>query len=361
MCMISQEDVIAMTEGCRFGRPEDDGKGCKGYIKTDDGVAGLCGLRDDLFICVEALRRYLPPVTHSSVISFIKCRMSYYLHYIMGYRSFPRHLPRPIVYGSIWDGFIDAQYSGTTLLPIWDIPWTHPITHDPIEFTDLCAEYNLTDVEKAKLKAIMRAWIEMGFSLDRDCETQYRVRYPHPYYQGRATITGYMDRYCHDHFVETKMSQVPDRYLMIENISHQVGTYFLNDPNLEYVIMEVNRMPAQRYRGGKRYENEDSEQFEERIFQDILSRPSHYFTGFDREKMTYGVRFRRTEFDLDAISHSYTGVIHDLMECVKDPHPWRWYRNEFACDGCMYLDIKRSGVVSGEVYYREDPQTYEGR
>lgn len=359
MCMVSREDINTMTVECKVRRPRENGKGCLGLISTEG--AGLCTLRDGIFICPEALKRKLPPVTHSSVISFIKCRMSYYLHYIKGYRSYPRHLPRPMAYGSIWDAFVEAQYNSTRLLPIYDIPWTHPITFEPIEFKDLCILYNFEEADIAKLRAIMNAWITMEFNLDRDCTTQYKVSYPHAYYQGRATVTGYMDRYCHDHFVETKLSQVPDRYFMIENISHQVATYFLHDPNLSYVIMEPNRFPGQRYKTRGRFENETPEDFEARIISDILSRPSHYFQGYNHETRTYGKKFYRSEFDLDAISSSYTGVIHDLRECLDDPQPWRWYRNEFACDGCMYLDIKRSGVVSDEIYYTENPATYEGR
>jgi hypothetical protein len=62
------------------------------------------------------------------------------------------------------------------------------------------------------------------------------------------------------------------------------------------------------------------------------------------------VRFWRSEFDLDEIYSTYAHVLREIRETVKHGS---WYGNPLACHvpaPCPFLAIKRSGVVSEELF-----------
>jgi len=94
--------------------------------------------------------------------------------------------------------------------------------------------------------------------------------------------------------------------------------------------------------------------YESRIYNDILARPSFYFIGFNKQKKTYGIRFWRKEFNLDYLRQVYMNVLADLRHTVDND---LWYRNELQCYvpvKCWFYAIKRSGVVSDQLYERMD-------
>jgi hypothetical protein len=99
--------------------------------------------------------------------------------------------------------------------------------------------------------------------------------------------------------------------------------------------------------------DESSDQYEDRCYSDIISRPSYYFLGWDRKTRNFGHRFYRSEFDLDEIHSTYRFVTQEIEETIQRGS---WYPNNLACHvpgPCQYLPIKKSGVVSEEIFTRK--------
>jgi hypothetical protein len=205
----------------------------------------------------------------------------------------------------------------------------------------------LSPEHRANFSALARAYVALEIERKKEgllgCDYKIHV----PLLNGQTI--GYVDR-AYDNFIkETKLSTRPDFYTQRENVAYQLGTYFLGNEAWDYADVEVTRVPALRTGQGK-YSDEDPEEYEERIYGDILSRPAHYFLGWDRKTRTYGVRFWRSEFDLDEIHATYVHVLREIRETLEHGS---WYPNNLACHvpaPCPFLPIKRSGVVSEEIF-----------
>jgi len=205
----------------------------------------------------------------------------------------------------------------------------------------------LDPIQFAKVSALFRAHrdLEIHIKTDGFLACHYKIHVS----VGDEQIIGYVDRAYEDHIVETKLSARPDFYKQKENLTYQLGTYFMANEAWEYADVEITRVPFL-----KQKTDESPDEYEERIYGDILSRPGHYFIGWDRKTRTYGVRFWRSEFDLDEIFRTYVYVLEEIKTTIRRGS---WYPNNLACHvptPCQFLPIKKSGVVSPEIYNRKE-------
>jgi hypothetical protein len=171
-------------------------------------------------------------------------------------------------------------------------------------------------------------------------------------------IKGFYDRKYPTFFEEDKLSSRPDHYLDTYFIHSQCGTYFLADPSLEYCTMKVVRVPDLKSTGKNK--DEDDEAYYRRCYEDVISRPSHYFIGYDRAKHTYGRKFYRSEFNLDEIRNRYEIAAIEIQQ-ARD---WQregldgYYRDDKACQQiwgpCDLLPICRTGGLSERFIIRQD-------
>jgi len=208
----------------------------------------------------------------------------------------------------------------------------------------------LNDMQQPKTSGLIRAFQDLEIQTETDglLGCQYKIHVP----VGQNQIVLCVDQAYEDHFVENKFSARPDFYTQKENVACQLGTNFMGNTNWKYAVMKIVRNPQLRTGWGK-YGKESAQEYEERIYGDVISRPAYYFIGWDRKSRTYGVRFWRSEFDLDEIFSTYVYVLEELQDTLKRGS---WYPNNLACHVptvCAYLPIKRSGVVSEEIYQRK--------
>jgi hypothetical protein len=169
------------------------------------------------------------------------------------------------------------------------------------------------------------------------------------------SITGFYDRKYSNYFCEDKLSGKPEFYLDPHYINSQIGTYFLADPKLEFVIMEICQMPQQKVleEGKKRIERESPEELYARVYQDILSRPSAYFIGWDRTKKRYGKKFYKGEFQLNNVVDRYKQIV---LEILSARYNNGFYRNEKVCNNicpgvaCEMIPICRNGNMSETMF-----------
>ena len=266
-------------------------------------------------------------ISVSQLTTFCHCRYSWYLHYISygGIRLKDEHLPLPIRLGSIWDEFQNHWYTGKSF---------------KAKFDPLIDKYDIPDDVRAKLHALISAWYKMSWDIPQTGQSQVKFT--------TGPLRGVLDiLYADDnYFLENKLTGRPEQYKSKFTIHNQASSYFLSDPSLKYVIVRPTRTPLLKL--GKK---ETLETFQARVKSDILSRPSHYFLGFDRTKNTFGIKFHRGEFDLEGFKQDVKHVLLDINNC-RDDHN-KCYQDKLSCfvpAQCEYLSICETGGVNWHMF-----------
>lgn len=299
---------------------------------------GYCK-RPELYRCVEDVWKKPILLSHTGLQTFLTCHHLYYLKYIRGIETKKGMLSKPLKLGILWDTCLQFLLGKTD-----------------VGMNDIVDEYEIENREIAKVKALYRAVKALDIKFDMDCQLQPSFFYNVDLYTDnkdadKLTVNGKYDRKYMDGFVETKLSGRPDFYLDLFFLESQVGTYFAVDPALQYCIMEISRTPDLKSTG--QFKNETDDDYEERCYQDIISRPSFYFIGYDRDKHTYGKKFFRSEFDVDGVMDRYRHVAREIKEAsVCDG----WYKNSKVCTQilpgipCDMLSVCRHNTMSETVF-----------
>ena len=300
---------------------------CRFVIPADGKNPTLCRRRGE-FLCRETLDRNLPNLSHSARMSWVQCKRKHYLEKVQGIRAKADKISVPLKFGTMWDKFQENKYGRS---------------HD---LTKLSNALNLSELEVARFNAICAAFNKLQLA-ERNAnafELQKRIVIP----GNNCNIVGYLDRSYDDHFVEVKMSARPQYYQDPFNISFQVGTYFLANPNWQYVVMEVTRTPTTTWNR----DNETIEEYEERLYKDIIKRAPMYFPGINRKQCTFGRKFFRSEFPLDEIRKTYEYVEAEILAASHDVSGDSFYKS-FQCSSpfpCDFLPICRDGVISQTLF-----------
>jgi hypothetical protein len=279
------------------------------------------------------MKKKLPSISYSRMVDFIHCKKRYYHSVIEGFELKPQYLPEPLKLGRAWDAFTRHLY---------DSGYDYQQIIEPLQ---------LNDNQQAKLSGLMRAYYDLDFQTNTNglIGGQYKIHVP----IGQNQIVGYEDIAFDNHIEEIKLSANPNFFTQKENLAYKLGTPFMANEQWDYADVKITRLPGLKTDWGK-YNDESAREYEERIYGDIISRPAYYFIGWDRKTRTYGVRFWRSEFDLDEIFSTYVYVLEELQDTLKRNS---WYPNNLACHvpaACAYLLIKRTGVVSEEIYQRKE-------
>lgn len=325
------------------------------------GECGFCK-QPDRRRCIADICRNIP-LSNSSVGNFFTCHYLYYLTKIIGLETKPAFLPSAIKEGKLWD-VVKQKHLGET-----------------ISITDTINEYEINEHSVAKVRAVYHAYKELGIEVDPDYKLQAKVNIEMeidmPFSDFIPTVSigkeaiklwdenketikkyplivnGFYDRKYSNYFAEDKFTSKPQSYLDIFFIQSQVGTYFLADPNLDYCIMEVVQVPQQRVLKEGKPNQESPESYQKRIYEDILSRPSNYFIGWNKEKKRYGKKFYRSEFDLEAIKSQYQQSIIEIMAARWNGNfykNWKYCNNVFPGIGCSFQSVCRNNNVSENMY-----------
>ena len=313
---------------------------CIHYIKPDlMGDCGFCKLPNHHH-CIDAMRSgKLPMVSHSTISDLMHCPMKVYYTQILGVRAKDEGLPTAVKMGKCVDRFLDLRAQG----------W--PDYSLQAEIDIMAGNLGLDDVSRAKARATMAAFIKIGLTLEPGAQTQPEITTT----LRNGKLVAHLDRLYPNHIVESKFTSRPDTYLDLFNISHQVGTYFLSSPSAEYCIMEVIQVPQQ-----KLTQKETIEQYEQRIYSDIMLRPGHYFKGYEAAAKRFGRKFWRTEFNLADIKLQYENQLDELYwRCMTNN--WSELASRILCDlptPCWFKPICRTGGVSSELYEFSSKQNH---
>jgi hypothetical protein len=332
-----------------------------------DGVCGLCNIKG-AYRCVADVTRIIP-LSHSSVGTFLTCHYLYYLQKILGIEVRPPFLSNALKAGKLWD-CVKQKHLGIA-----------------INLQDVINEYEIDPYIVAKVRALYHAYKELEITVDEGYELQAKIDMTYDIVLSPSSfipsininqekinlwadrqdqdaderkwifpmsITGFYDRKYESYFCEDKLSGSPSYYLDSFYIDSQCSTYFMADPKLEYCVMEVALFPQQKIleETKKRQAKESPEDLYKRILQDVLSRPSHYFQGYDREKHRYGKKFFRGEMNIQAAEERYRQIVLEILSCR---YTGNFYRNFQSCGNvyghpCDYQKICRNGNVADAMY-----------
>jgi hypothetical protein len=283
---------------------------------------------------------------------------------ILGIEMRPPFLGVPLKAGKLWDILKQKQLGGE------------------VEIVKTIEEYEIPPMVVAKVRALYHAYKELEIEVDEGYELQAKVDMEYDVVLSPSSfipsisineekvnlwsdrqdqksdertwmfpikVAGFYDRKYSTYFTEDKLSNRPSFYLDPFYIQSQMGTYFLADPKLEYVIMEVVQFPQQKE---NRKNEESPDEMYSRVYSDVLSRPSNYFIGFNRQKKRYGKKFFRGEFDLDAIRGRYQQIVLEILSCRYNNN---FYKNFQACGNiyghpCEFQKICQNGNVSENMF-----------
>ena len=320
-----------------------------------DGDLGLCR-RNDSFLCKEEQYAHLPQISHSTRNLYVACKQAYYYYKLCGITAKPYNKSQPLKLGSIWDEFIQYDGQGKNFKQ---------------RFDELVKYYRLEEWDKVLIVPMFRAINDLCIQKSTG-EHQKAIYVPTKH----AVIHGYIDVWYPGYFEEHKFSG-SKYYESVYNLAPQLGTYFLSDENLKYAVVKIAKKPMLRQ--GK---NETIEQFQDRIYKDIVLTPKKYFIGYkesddikdkfgfdDNNKFwfrrlsgtaTYGTRYYRDEFQpFKDVIQDYDAVTLDMLRSVKyheDGEDGVFWQNRSRChqfgdrNACEYLRICETRRVD-ESYY----------
>lgn len=330
---------------CAKFLPDVKSQTCQYYDSVNEKECGFCKDKD-LYRCVADTKRVIP-ISYSSVNTFLTCHRLYYLQAIMGIRLNNAMQSSALKMGTLWDKCLQNLHGAK------------------IDLNAVVEENEITNKDVGTVKAIYRAYKQLEIVTEPNGELQAKVDITIPFnqtwgngYPVELLVNGFYDRKYPTYFVENKLSSKPDNYLDPYFIQSQVGVYFLADPSLEYCIMEIVRTPALK---AKKDREESDEEWMERVYQDVISRPSHYFIGWNAKTRTYGKKFYRSEFDLEELKGRFTHIFREIFEArICDG----WYRNDRCCGSilpgiaCDMLPICRTGHMNSNYNIRTKPVVF---
>ena len=286
-------------------------------------------------------RNYL---SKSSVDTWLRCKYLYFLKYVMQIERIDAQLSDPIKMGSLWDMLQEKEHDKS-------------ITYDNVK--GLIDKLEIGDVPLAKVRAAFRAYKKIIEPMAGKCTCQHNVTKE---IAPGIFVNGIFDRKYKPLFVETKFTSNRKYYDNVFSLTPQVATYFMLELEVDRVIMEITTSPQLR-RESKKKIDEPVEGFENRIYNDILDRPAHYFIGYNEKTGTFGIRFGRSEFDLELIRRRYISVWKEMEMLRKKPihkdnNIWNYYMSECNCfmygQKCEFKDVCVTGEISGNVYRYKD-------
>jgi len=324
---------------------------CIHTILDKDGNISMCALPDQ-FRCTEAIKANAIWLSHSAVQDYLRCKRLYWYKNIRGVELLPQYLSDPVKMGKLWDKLQSLRYG------------VDDVTETTV--ADYIDELQIPDVCRAKVSAVYRAYCDL-IEPDKKDLVGLQQHFIWHYWDkpvGDIIVHGYYDRLYKDRFVECKFTSDQRYYNNVWALNSQIGTYFLANENLRSVTMEIIQVPRQKlYKAGKqRAEDETIEDYEERVYSEIMANPYNVFIGYNHEDKSYGLQFYRDEFNLKELEYRYKWITIEIQDRAK--------RNSFYIEDnkcfmyntmCDYYDVcTAGGNVNFERYRIREKNQDEG-
>ena len=296
---------------------------CQYIIEQREGKAcGLCK-KQDRYRCLFDSRPI--PLSHSSVQDFLSCHRLYYLKHVVGIEIRPSQKSDMLKAGTLFDAVTRIRHGQDP--KVVNIPGT-------IE------KEEIPDRVVGIIKSINRAMRDLDIKFpDGEVQHEFWKVLPIQDLDGKKYATGlpaevevhgFLDVKQDGGFIEYKCTGSPDRYHDARFLASQAAPYFMSDETLDWMDVRAVRYPA--LRKGKGVDEENDESFADRVYEDIIRRPSWYFPGWNKETRSFGKRFYRSEFDLEEYSGRFRHILREIHEARLMNG---FYRNDRACNNLL--------------------------
>ncbi len=289
-------------------------------------------------------------ISPSMVNNYLLCKRKWYYHYGLGIRIRNNKCSAALKMGKLLDTAMNVLYGYATGADIVKV-----VSDYEIDAYDVAKVKGVYDAYKELIAKDLDGYVQQELSLNIDGD--------------HVKLIGILDRLYlkpgEHYFIESKFTSSPDFYLDPFFLTPQIGSYFLLHRGMSYCIMQVVRKPELKV---KEKENETAEQFKDRIYGDVLSQPSRYLIGFNRDNKTFGKKFYPQEFNVKELGSRYIRIWDEIRSLwgVIDNEPEQrynhFYKSETGCNAfntqCEYISICKNGWMMGEInddiYYTEE-------
>lgn len=263
-------------------------------------------------------------ISYSSYRLFSRCPYAYYLLQIEGVQPKPSYLPIPILRGkTIHEILFKNQFK---------------------QFEYLSTE------EQAKIKGIYRGLKELGI-VDYISQYQTEIKNKIKLYQSSSWIlflSGVVDGINQEQVIELKYTTRAREYISNFEVLNQLAIYSILFPSVEVFHVIPLQVPELRIKN-----DESIEQYENRVYQDVLKRPAFYLPNYKKEddKPKFGIYYYSYELE----NHK-NNIIHDLkiiFEVIKLMHSKNHFPKSYNnCYDCEYRFVCETGTISDEIYQK---------
>jgi len=323
----------------------DPDKPCYHYINP-----GLCA-HPLLFRCIEFIRVKEPTLSYSSMQTFI-CPRKFWLGHIGGYEAVEK--PMPMRLGGLASDILDQLHSKIPLVDnatIGDLvvgfSGKNGFTLDDEGFYPFQVE---------ALHSVFRAYINLNKHAEKGT-TQAKFSW---HEDGYPEVIGFIDMLNYQDYIgwEFKYTQKDDAYTKF-TLQDQLSTYFLAHPKVQRFTVRTILNPVGTIKLSK---NEKIDIYRDRVYQDALARPRHYFKDQS---------YFRNEFDLEQHKAKIRGIADDILRYIEkgqgDMNAFYQKNTPYTCflqsgngpaGHCEFLKACETGVISETLYKRREGKVY---
>ena len=264
---------------------------CNSYIPT-----GFCS-KPNYFRCVEYMANNEPAISYSAMRNFLRCEKFYHYTNILGLERIEKSDALKI------EKYVDSSLS-----------------RKEVDVTDK------EDVWLQKARAIAEGMYTLGITkhiISQDFEPQKEFIIQR---DGLPQIHGFIDFHhvSNKFFLELEITSKPDMYQDRFLIEDLVGTHFLSNPDYQFCVILIIRIPELIYNENK----ETPQEYYNRCYDDITRRPRHYFIGYSHESNKFGIKFYRQEMNLDELIKRYKWTVREIQQCAKENY---WPMRKGSC------------------------------
>lgn len=261
-------------------------------------------------------------ISYSSYRLFLKCPYAYYLLQVEGIQPKPSFLPISMLRGKV--------------------------IHEILFKNQFKSFEYLTAEEQSKVKGIYRGLKELEI-VDYISLYQTEVKNKIKLYQNSSWIlflSGIVDGINQEQVIELKYTSRSREYIDNFEIQAQLAIYSILFPSVEMFHVIPLQVPELKIKN-----DESLEQYENRVYQDVLRRPAFYLPNFKKEN-------NKTKFGLYIYSYELenykNSIIHDLkivFETIKLMHSKKHFPKSYNnCHDCGYRFVCETGTISDEIY-----------
>jgi len=327
----------------------ESGKFCHFLIEPKErGDKSLCGHQSH-FLCDEVLKYEYSRVSHSSIQDFMQCPKRDYYRNICGLERIDETMSSAVKMGNVWEA---------TLRDFFEIIPNEKIKEesDKQTYLNILEENPLTQLEQMTIQSLLSAFNDKLLTLPSGLWQQKQIVMLQDQLGIQCPVSLVYDILMPDNFAEIKLTKNFSYHDNAWNVQDQVGLYLACNPKMKYGTVYATLRPE--FKLGKETKDKKAETLEEygnRVYNAAINDPCKYFLGYNSKDRTWGKRFYRADFDLEAIKLRAIEISKQRRTNINNNYFFMNTKNCFMYGRpCEYLSIcQNQGNINEDYRVRE--------